>query len=112
MCFLQAKKEVGGDGIAYLKARVDTLAAAGGDRAALEKMLDEKYVKPAKVMLGLIEGKMISALPQQKVVSWSEILSIPAFYMGMLCGVPIGLTRLQRNPLLLQNRLPCIGHSQ
>lgn len=62
--FLEAKKEVGGDGIAYLKARVDTLAEAGGDRAALEKMLDEKYVKPAKVMLGLTEGKTISALPQ------------------------------------------------
>jgi chlorobactene glucosyltransferase len=50
-------------------------------------------------------ASLISALPQQKVVSWSEILSIPAFYMGMLCGVPIGLTRLQRNPLLFA----CLG---
>ncbi len=43
---------------------------------------------------------LISALPRQKVVSWSELLSIPAFYLGMLCGVPLELTRLQRNPLL------------
>ncbi len=43
---------------------------------------------------------LISALPQQAVASWSELLSIPAFYLGMLCGVPLELTRLQRNPLL------------
>lgn len=43
---------------------------------------------------------LVSALPSQTVVTWSEILSIPAFYLGMLCGVPLGLTRLQRNPLL------------
>ncbi len=43
---------------------------------------------------------LISALPRQIVVSWSELLSIPAFYLGMLCGVPLELTRLQRNPLL------------
>ena len=43
---------------------------------------------------------LISALPRQIVVSWSEMLSIPAFYLGMLCGVPLELTRLQRNPLL------------
>lgn len=55
-----------------------------------------------------VEGEdaaLISALPHQKVVSWSELLSIPAFYLGMLCGVPIGLTRLQRNPLLFA----CLG---
>jgi len=43
---------------------------------------------------------LISALPRQIVASWSELLSIPAFYLGMLCGVPLELTRLQRNPLL------------
>jgi chlorobactene glucosyltransferase len=43
---------------------------------------------------------LMSALPRQIVVSWSELLSIPAFYLGMLCGVPLELTRLQRNPLL------------
>lgn len=46
------------------------------------------------------KAALISALPRQIVVSWSEILSIPAFYLGMLCGVPLELTRLQRNPLL------------
>ncbi len=43
---------------------------------------------------------LISALPKQEVVTWSEKLSIPAFYLGMLCGVPLELTRLQSNPLL------------
>ena len=43
---------------------------------------------------------LISALPRQIVTSWSELLSIPAFYLGMLCGVPLEFTRLQRNPLL------------
>jgi len=46
------------------------------------------------------KAALISALPRQIVVSWSEMLSIPAFYLGMLCGVPLELTRLQRNPLL------------
>lgn len=48
---------------------------------------------------------LISALPQQRVVTWAEKLSIPAFYMGMLCGVPMDLTKLQRNPLLFA----CLG---
>ena len=43
---------------------------------------------------------LISALPRQQVVTWSEMLSIPAFYLGMLCGVSLELTRLQSNPLL------------
>ena len=46
------------------------------------------------------KASLISALPRQIVVSWSELMSIPAFYLGMLCGVPLELTRLQRNPLL------------
>jgi len=51
------------------------------------------------------DAALISVLPHQIVVTWSEMLSIPAFYLGMLCGVPIGLTRLQRNPLLFA----CLG---
>lgn len=51
------------------------------------------------------KAALISVLPQQIVISWSELLSIPAFYLGMLCGVPLGLTRLQRNPLLFA----CLG---
>ena len=46
------------------------------------------------------KAALISALPRQEVVTWSEKLSIPAFYLGMLCGVPLELTRLQSNPLL------------
>ncbi|MCX6005769.1 MAG: glycosyltransferase [Chloroflexi bacterium] len=51
------------------------------------------------------QAALISALPRQHVVTWSEMLSIPAFYLGMLCGVPMRLTRLQRNPLLFN----CLG---
>ena len=48
---------------------------------------------------------LISVLPRQRVVTCAEMLSIPAFYLGMLCGVPMELTRLQRNPLLFA----CLG---
>jgi chlorobactene glucosyltransferase len=48
---------------------------------------------------------LISVLPHQIVVTWSEMLSIPAFYLGMLCGVPIGISRMQSNPLLFA----CLG---
>jgi chlorobactene glucosyltransferase len=58
----------------------------------------------AAAMIGE-DAALISALPRQQAVSWSEILNIPAFYLGMLCGVPMGLTRLQRNPLLFA----CLG---
>jgi chlorobactene glucosyltransferase len=51
------------------------------------------------------DAALVSALPRQQVVTWSELLSIPAFYLGMLCGVPMGLTRLQQNPLLFA----CLG---
>ncbi len=48
---------------------------------------------------------LISALPTQIVVTWSEQLTIPAFYLGILCGIPTGLIRVQRNPLLFA----CVG---
>lgn len=47
------------------------------------------------------KAALISALPRQIVVTWSEMLAVPAFYFSMLCGIPLGLTRRQRNPLLL-----------
>lgn len=53
----QAIKEVGADGLAYLKARVEALVTAGQDRATLEKFLDEKYVKPAQMMIGAKTNK-------------------------------------------------------
>jgi chlorobactene glucosyltransferase len=58
----------------------------------------------AAAMIGE-DAALISALPRQHVNTWSEMLSIPAFYLGMLCGVPMRLTRLQRNPLLFA----CLG---
>lgn len=47
------------------------------------------------------KAALISALPRQIVVTWSELLSVPAFYFSILCGIPLGLTNRQRNPLLL-----------
>jgi chlorobactene glucosyltransferase len=58
----------------------------------------------ASAMIGE-DAALISALPHQQVVTWSEMLSIPAVYLGMLCGVPMYLTKLQRNPLLFA----CLG---
>lgn len=61
--FLAAKKEVGTDGIAYLNSLIDAKVAAGAVRADLEKMRDEKYIKPARAMLGLDTAKKLSELP-------------------------------------------------
>lgn len=61
--FFAAKKEVGTDGIAYLNAIIDTKVAAGAVRADLEAMRDERFVNPAKAMLGLTTSKKASTLP-------------------------------------------------
>jgi chlorobactene glucosyltransferase len=75
------------DGELLVYVDADTYHEPGMLRGAASAMIYEK-------------AALISALPRQKVISWSELLSIPAFYLGMLCGVPLELTRLQRNPLL------------
>jgi chlorobactene glucosyltransferase len=75
------------DGELLLFVDADTYHQPGMLRGAASAMLAEN-------------ASLISALPRQEVVSWAEKLSIPAFYLGMLCGVPLELTRLQRNPLL------------
>lgn len=61
--FLEAKKEVGGDGIAYLNRLIDAKVEGGGDRGALEKMRDTRYVNPAKAMLGITTTKAVGELP-------------------------------------------------
>jgi hypothetical protein len=48
-----AQKEVGSDGLAYLKGKIAEKVAAGGDAAALNQYLETKYIKPARIMLGL-----------------------------------------------------------
>lgn len=58
-----AVKEVGGDGIAYLNKQIDAKVAAGGDRTALEKARDQRYINPARTMLGLNQTKAQSELP-------------------------------------------------
>ena len=75
------------DGELLIYVDADTYHEPGMLRGAASAMIYEK-------------AALISALPRQIVISWSEMLSIPAFYLGMLCGVPLELTRLQRNPLL------------
>lgn len=52
----KAISEAGG-GIAYLISKIETLVAAGGDRAALEKFMEARYVGPAKMMAGQTENK-------------------------------------------------------
>jgi len=75
------------DGELLLFVDADTWSQPGMLRCAVAALVGE-------------DAALVSALPRQVIGSWSEILSIPAFYLGMLSGVPLGLTRLQRNPLL------------
>lgn len=55
--YTDAVKEVGGDGMAYLNKLIEDKVAAGMDRATLEKFRDERYVKPAEMMLGRRDNK-------------------------------------------------------
>jgi chlorobactene glucosyltransferase len=80
------------DGELLLFVDADTMHAPEMLRCAASAMAGE-------------DAALISALPTQIVVTWSEQLTIPAFYLGTLCGIPIGLTRIQRNPLLFA----CVG---
>lgn len=61
--FIDARKEVGTDGIAYLNAQIEAKVAQGVDRAALEKMMEAKYIGPAKLALGITDNKTIAGLP-------------------------------------------------
>ena len=53
--------------------------------------------KSASAML-TERADLISALPCQVVVTWSERLAVPAFYVGLLCGVMLELNKLTKNP--------------
>jgi hypothetical protein len=61
--FFDARKEVGTDGVAYLHAMIEAKVAEGVDRAQLEASLEEKYMGPAKRMLGQEVSKKGAALP-------------------------------------------------
>lgn len=61
--FLEAKKLVAGDGIAYLNAQIDERVALGDNRAELEKSRDAKYINPARIMLGLDTARGAKDLP-------------------------------------------------
>lgn len=50
---MDAQKEVGTDGVAYLKSLIDEKVAAGADRATFEKFMEDRYMKPARIMLGI-----------------------------------------------------------
>lgn len=55
-----AQKKVGQDGIAYLEAMVQEKVAAGADEAELRKRLEIRYLKPARIMLGLEKPKTLA----------------------------------------------------
>lgn len=57
--YLQAVKEVGASGIEYLNAKIEALVAAGGDKANLDKMLEARYLSPARILAGVdtLKGK-------------------------------------------------------
>jgi hypothetical protein len=52
-----ALKEVGSDGLGYLKANIEKMVAAGAERAPLEKHLEQRYITPAKILLGQVKAK-------------------------------------------------------
>lgn len=55
--WIEVTKEVG-DGIAYLNTMIAAKVAAGADAAVMAKLLEEKYMKPAKMLLGLTDNKL------------------------------------------------------
>lgn len=61
--YLTAQKDVGTDGIKYLQDLIEAKVAQGQERGPLETMLQEKYIKPAQIMLGLTANKKIEGLP-------------------------------------------------
>lgn len=61
--FLEAKKIVGVDGVAYLNNLIEAKVAAGADRAQLEKYRDTRYIQPAKLQLGITSNKSLADLP-------------------------------------------------
>jgi hypothetical protein len=61
--FFDARKEVGVDGVAYLHAMIEEKVKGGVDRASLEASLEEKYMGPARRMLGQESSKKGAALP-------------------------------------------------
>lgn len=61
--YIAARQLVGDDGIAYLNKMIDAKVEAGADRAQLEQVRDSKYIKPARIMLGLDTDKKMAALP-------------------------------------------------
>jgi hypothetical protein len=52
-----AVKAVGSDGLAYLNARIAEKVAQGADAAVLNKFLQDRYVTPAQIMLGITTNK-------------------------------------------------------
>lgn len=61
--FFEARKEVGVDGVEYLNRMIEEKVAAGGDRASLQKSLEERYIGPAKRILGRVVDKKNAELP-------------------------------------------------
>lgn len=61
--FFDAKKEVGTDGVAYLQAKMAEKVAAGADATEMQKVLDTRYLNPAKAMLGQSTDKKLNGLP-------------------------------------------------
>lgn len=56
-----AQKEVGSDGMAYLRTvKLPEWLAAGGTQADFDKTVEIKYVNPAKIMLGMSVPKSIA----------------------------------------------------
>lgn len=61
--YLEIAAEVSkaGGGVKYLEAKIAEKVAAGTDEATLRKFMDERYIKPAQMMLGTKTNKATAA---------------------------------------------------
>lgn len=57
--WMDAVKEVGNDGVVYLKAQIARKVAEGADQATLEKNMEDRFLKPARVILGIDTPKSL-----------------------------------------------------
>lgn len=55
-----------GGGVKYLEAKIAEKVAGGGDAAVLNKFLQDRYIKPAEMMLGTKTGK--STAPENSIL--------------------------------------------
>jgi hypothetical protein len=60
--YFAATAKVGPDGLAYLRNRIEERVADGENRTELEKFLENRYLKPARQILGMEVPKAMQGI--------------------------------------------------